>query len=282
MSWLRSQLVLLAAVVATASGCTSLWNRDSAVPASSLSHAPGKHAMRVSQFVFYSEFPLKEQGPLLQELSVLRDRLHRDLKLPPSTSIVQVFLFEDQARYESYMKLRYPDLPRRRAFFIAQPAAGGGAEDLFVFTYWGDNIRQDLRHELTHAILHASLRDVPLWLDEGLAEYYELPPDQNGINAGHVELLKAGPFEPNLSRLELLTDVKHMERAEYRESWAWVHFLFHGLPEGKKALLDYLHATRKNGAAGPSLSSTLCEIRPLLNDDLRKYLSSLQAPAPKK
>ena len=33
----------------------------------------------------------------------------------------------------------------------------------------------DLRHETTHAVLHGLLPMVPLWLDEGLAEYFEAP-----------------------------------------------------------------------------------------------------------
>ena len=41
----------------------------------------------------------------------------------------------------------------------------------------GDHLRTDLRHELTHALLHGVLKDVPLWLDEGLAGFFELPPD---------------------------------------------------------------------------------------------------------
>ena len=56
-----------------------------------------------------------------------------------------------------------------------QPRRFGGEEDLLVYTYWGDRIQQDLRHELTHALLHSVLKDVPLWLDEGLAEYFEMP-----------------------------------------------------------------------------------------------------------
>ena len=88
---------------------------------------------------------------------------------------MQVYLFEDRDAYERFMQSRYPNLPRRRAFFVAQPRGVGGGDDLLVYTFWGERIRQDLRHELTHALLHSVLKDVPLWLDEGLAEYFELP-----------------------------------------------------------------------------------------------------------
>src|SRR5437660_5823070 len=120
------------------------------------------------------------------------------------------------------MRGRYPDLPRRRAFFVAQPRSAGGSEELLVYTFYGEHIQQDLRHELTHALLHSVLRDVPLWLDEGLAEYFELPPDKGGVNPQHLDHLRRTPkpFQPNLARLEGLSQVQQMTPAEYREAWA--------------------------------------------------------------
>src|SRR5262245_5277310 len=57
---------------------------------------PGKCALRVSQFVFLSDFELQRDAPLFQELAQLRDQLYKDLQLPPSHTLVQVFLFEDR------------------------------------------------------------------------------------------------------------------------------------------------------------------------------------------
>src|SRR5687767_6098962 len=106
---------------------------------------PGKHSLRVSQFVFHSDVELPRNQPLFKDLSNLREQVYKDLQLPPSSNLVQVYLFEDRDKYEKYMKTRYPDLPKRRAFFVAQPRRLGGTEDLLVFTYWGDRIQQDLR-----------------------------------------------------------------------------------------------------------------------------------------
>src|SRR5581483_4593432 len=155
--------------------------------------APGKHQFRVAQFVFLSDFEIQRSLPLFKELSQMREQVYKELRLPASDREVFVYLFEDQERYEKYMQAKHPDLPKRRAFFLAQPRRLGGTEDLLVFTYWGNRIHQDLRHELTHALLHSVLKDVPLWLDEGLAEYYETPPGWNGANAQHVENLLAAP-----------------------------------------------------------------------------------------
>jgi hypothetical protein len=238
---------------------------------------PGKHSSRVSQYVFLYDFELKKDVPLFEELGDLRDQVYKELQLPNSgNSLVQVYLFEDKDRYERFMHAKYPDLPKRRAFFVAQPRSVGGAEDLLVYTYWGDRIRQDLRHELTHALLHSVLKDVPLWLDEGLAEYYELPPEKHGTNQNHLEQIRrAGDaFKPDLERLENLKEVQQMTPAEYRESWAWVHLMLREKPEGKTALLNYLQQLRSNPKPGP-IEPKLAEVFPELSAALEKHLEGI-------
>jgi hypothetical protein len=235
---------------------------------------PGKFSMRLSQYVFLSDFELKRDLPLFQDLADLRDQVYRELELPSASNLVQVFLFEDRERYERFMHARYPDLPKRRAFFVAQPRSVGGGEDLYVYTYWGDRVREDLRHELTHALLHSVLKDVPLWLDEGLAEYFELPPEARGVNARHLELLRRGPFKPELARLEQLGLVQQMTPAEYREAWAWVHLMLRDKPEGKAVLLRYLAQLRTNPTPGP-LEPQLVRVYPAAGDALQQHLAQL-------
>jgi hypothetical protein len=241
--------------------------------------APCKRSLRVSQFAFLSDFELQRNLPIFRELSDLRDQVYKDLQLPSANTVIQVYLFEDRARYERFMLAKYPDLPKRRAFFVAQPRSVGGTEDLLVYTYWGDRIQQDLRHELTHALLHSVLKDVPLWLDEGLAEYFEVPPDWNGTNYRHLGLLRHGPdgsFKPDLGRLEQLNEVQQMTPAEYREAWAWVHFMLRTKPEAKAVLLAYLQQLRTNPNPGP-LGPRLVAVTPALDDALNRHLDQLEA-----
>ena len=156
----------VACALALLTGCDSLFkNRDTDPPAATIAPPalPGKAgAHRVSQFVFYSDSSLKPNAPLFDELSRLRDQIFRDLRLPPSNTIVQVYLFDDQDKYDHYMRFRYPELPKRRAFFVAHPGTPGGPRELLVFTFWGDHVRQDLQgrfadavaEEVRHALLH--------------------------------------------------------------------------------------------------------------------------------
>jgi hypothetical protein len=218
---------------------------------------PSKHSFPVSQFVFVSDFEVQHNLPIFKELSNLRERVYSELRLPPSSTKVLVYLFEDEERYQRFMRAKYPELPKRRAFFLAQPRRLGGSDDLLVYTYWGDRLQQDLRHELTHAILHSVLKDVPLWLDEGLAEFFEIPASWRDVNPSHLDQLRQPGVRFDLARLEQLTDVQQMTPAEYREAWAWTHLMLRstkdakGAKDAKSALLSYLRELRTNPQPGP-------------------------------
>ena len=81
-----------------------------------------------------------------------------------------------KAHVRSFFRDRYPDFPKRRAFFVETDT------QLAVYAQWGDRVAEDLRHEVAHGYLHAIVPSIPLWLDEGLAEYFEVPRGQNGLN----------------------------------------------------------------------------------------------------
>ena len=75
-----------------------------------------------------------------------QDRLRRDVAATG----------EIRERYERFIKAKYPELPKRRAFFVAQPRSVGGAEDLLVYTYWGERINQDLRAKVANMVVEAT------------------------------------------------------------------------------------------------------------------------------
>jgi hypothetical protein len=277
-------------LLALALGCHSLnlLSRDRAEDRAGRDQAaldvptPRRYCFRLPPYVFFADFEVDRKLPLFDDLARLRDQVYQELQLPPGSAVVQVYLFENEERYRRFMRARYPRLPSRRAFFVAEPRPLGGGDDLLVYTFWGDRIQQDLRHELTHALLHGVIRDVPLWLDEGLAEYFELPPGQDGVNASHLRHLcaaDAGGFLPGLARLEGLSEVDKMERPEYREAWAWVHLMLRSSPEAKKVLLGYLgylqrlrlRAEEKPDPLGPRLAAVF----PAPEEALKQHLARL-------
>jgi hypothetical protein len=248
-------------------------------PAAVSTTPPGKHATRRDYYVLYHDFEIDRADPLFAELDALPEQVFGELRLPPSNSVVQVFLFDTQERYERYMRAKYRNLPNRRAYFIAEPRAGG-ADELKIFTWMGDHLATDLRHELTHALLRGVLKEVPLWLDEGLAGYFELPPHQGGVNPQHLDTLRRTPFRPDLAKLETLTEVAQMEKPQYREAWAWVHLMLRGDPAARKVLHDYLQSLRTDPRPGPLLP----KLRDALSDPelaLVDHLATMETPNPR-
>jgi hypothetical protein len=241
--------------------------------------APSKFSLRVAPYVFLSDFEITTDLPLFRELAGLRDQVYRELKLPTGNDVIQVYLFQDRPHYKEFMAKHHPKLPDRRAFFLLKTSAMGAGRDLLVYAYQDARIQQDLRHELTHALLHSVLKDVPIWLDEGLAEYFELPKENHGINRDHVDTLRRPgvPIKFDLARLESIQEVNDMKAPEYCEAWAWVHFLLHGPPEGRSILLGYL-AQLRHDAHPPPLTPQLLKALGTLDDLMEKHLAGIDWP----
>lgn len=196
---------------------------------------PFAHEMQREQIVMHSDFSLIKHERLLDELCAQRDLLADKLGLPNSEMPIHVYLFADEASYYDFLDLRFPGFPHRRAIFVETSV------ELAVYGYLGDHIAEDLRHEVTHGYLHAALPHLPLWLDEGLAEYFEVGPYQKGLNSAHLTYLKnQHNFQPNMPRLEQLASGAEMTQRDYAESWAWVHFLLESDVDKAHLLTDYL------------------------------------------
>jgi len=274
---------LLVVGLMLACGCESL--RQQSVPEptvaaaaapSSSSRRPNRHWLRVGPFIIQSDRKLDAQDPVFRELAELPEQIALELDLPIQDVLVQVFLFDSAESYDDYMKQRYPRLPKRRAYFLAEHRVGGG-DDLLVYTWPSEHLAKDLRHELTHALLHGTLKAVPLWLDEGLAGFFELPPRMQGVNAHHLDVLRRGPFQPDLARLEKLTQVQQMETPEYREAWAWVHLMLRGDVAARQTLLAYLKELRELPNPAP-LQPRLQEVLTDPNLALAEHLARTDYP----
>ncbi|HEV8004116.1 MAG TPA: lipopolysaccharide kinase InaA family protein [Planctomycetaceae bacterium] len=233
---------------------------------------PVKHQVKCEQLLVLSDFKLQKDHELIRELSTLREQEARLLELPLQRDPVVVYLFNNETEYRKYMAVTYPKLPPRSAYFV------GSSTELAVYTHWGQSVREDLRHEYTHGLLHSAMKRVPLWLDEGLAEYFEISgPQPGGLNreyATKLSKLLAQGWKPNMKRLEALGDDAQMRRSDYQEAWAWVHFMLHGSPEAKHVLLSYLTDLRTNPNP-KSISSRLAAECPDFQERSMSYMARL-------
>ena len=260
----RTAAIALLLLALGASGCATMGGAGRAT-------MPTRYEREAGPFTVFTNAPLEADAPAIRQLQALGRQLEATLgvRVDPRATPVEVYILDDREAFTRFLKENYPSFPPRRAFFLAQ----GGRR--VVYTHLGDRLEEDLRHEATHALLHAAIGDVPLWLDEGLAEYFEGPRGDGGLNAEHLGRLPrdlAAGWSPDLPRLEGLKDVCAMTPRDYRESWAWVHYLLDGPDAGRAALLAYLAdlrtspapaplSTRIDGAPGPRLLAHLERLR---------------------
>jgi len=91
-------------------------------------------------------------------------------------------------------------------------------------------------HEYTHAFFRYNFRGLPLWLDEGLAEFYgntSIDSKESGVgipNANQIRTLKENKFLPidqlvTIDRSSPLYNTREHSGIFYAESWALVHYL---------------------------------------------------------
>jgi len=237
-----------------------------------LKEMPTEEQEPAQQLIFHSDFPLPQEHRLLRELTLERDDICRVLELPCSEEPIHVYLFRDSESYGQYVTKQFPKVPHRRAFFVESDTR------LAVYAHWGDRIAEDLRHEVAHGYLHAVVSGLPLWLDEGLAEYFEVPRGHGGLNRPHVELLAEmlaqKGWQPDLPRLETLLEAGEMEQKDYAESWAWVHFLLETEPDRHALLIEHLRKLREEGSVEP-LSKRLASLYVHPEQTLAEYILSL-------
>ncbi len=199
-------------------------------------------------FVCRAEFPLAEIETLLSQLPHIQAELVEALEIPASRERIELFLFRGKATYDRHLARYLPKVTYRRALYVKDKGPGR------VYAYRGSHFDADLRHEVTHALLHGALPVVPLWLDEGLAVYFENPPDKRVFDSPQWESVRWALRLGGLRRLENLENkrrVEDMERGDYRSAWAWVHFMLHGPPEARAELVRFFADIQAGRPVGP-------------------------------
>jgi len=224
-------------------------------------------------FRCHASFPLGDLTPLFQELSALEAELQRTLAMPPAQQPIDVFLLENEREHRNLLKQLFPRVPYRRALYVQRSGRGS------VYAYRHSELAIDLRHECTHALLHTNLPMVPLWLDEGLAEYFEMPAHKRASGHPHFSKLR-WPLRffglvHAIESLEGCRDLSDMGGAEYRSSWAWVHFMLHGPLPAHRALVQYLGDIRHGNPPG-QLSERLARAVPNADKQMVRHFKQWQ------
>lgn len=194
-----------------------------------------------------ADFDLQDDSQVLQEVRNLKMELRDDLGIPFSNDKIHVRIFRDGTTFAEFTRQHFPQLNGRRALFVVERG------EYYVYAIWSESVLSDLRHELTHAYLNSSVGTLPLWLDEGLAEYYEVAGVPGRLNREHLPWLAdgmhTGKWQPDLERLATLAKPEQMNGTDYAEAWLWVHYLMQN--QRSDIIRGYLVARRDKQIVDP-------------------------------
>lgn len=214
--------------------------------------------LSVGRFEIHCDFQPKAQAELVRELQSMSADIQRLLQVQQSEQPVHIVLFQTPDEYRRYMTNYFPKLPQRRALFIKDRGPG------MLFTHWHKDVATDLRHEISHAVVNSQKSMLPLWLDEGLAEYFEVQAESRFHGNGYLREIagrcKRG-FVPQMSHLESVQELSQFGDSQYRDSWSWVHFMLHRSGETRQMLIRYLQVSR-DGSEQLPLSRQLDQLLP--------------------
>jgi tetratricopeptide (TPR) repeat protein len=154
----------------------------------------------------------------------------------------RVYGFRDRASLEPFLPGSAPGESRVTGYFRS-----GSAENVIVLNLEGGipAFERVLFHEYVHLVLSLSARRLPLWLEEGLSEYYagtrlgEREAEVGVPDPRHRALLQQVPL---LSFEELVSaqDAGQTASLFYARSWALVHYLLAEAQTGRIRLGRYL------------------------------------------
>jgi hypothetical protein len=201
-------------------------------------------------FIVVGDVSARDLRATATKLEGFRETLRRVLPAVTSSSPVPtvVVVFPSDEAFTPF-KPTYQGKPKS----IAGYAAPGSGISYIAMLNAGEYSDRVIFHEYTHMIVANAVTRVPVWLNEGLAEFYSSfalmdggkraqigrPLEEhlrvlNGaVRIPLVELLKADASSPLYNEQNRASDF-------YAESWALTHMLLNGQPSRSAELSDYL------------------------------------------
>ncbi|MEZ5351281.1 MAG: hypothetical protein R2762_01480 [Bryobacteraceae bacterium] len=162
----------------------------------------------------------------MEQLEQLRQVFGQSSGSPATPLPLRVFVFKSEREFA-----RLRPTPHTRAFF-----QGGPERDLIVALDAGEQTTRALNHEYIHAVLNHSTSSLPLWLEEGTAEFYStIRVDEDRLTLGlpipeHPRTLATGGWLGHdeffaSGRGSQLHNEARRVGAFYAQSWAMAHML---------------------------------------------------------
>lgn len=237
--------------------------------------------LRTASFTLFSSAGEKDTRRLGADLERLRDAL---AQISPGLALsspypTYIFIFKNADSFRPYQRL-----------YNGKPLDSGGyflSRELANYVAINGDQRGDERdivyHEYLHYVLRNSYTSLPLWLNEGLAEYYstfEVGEAEARIGKPipeHVLWLRRNPPIPLTTLFAVDQDSPEYNEtsrrgAFYAQSWALVHYLLSGSPERRRQASEYLRLTQDGGSPDAIFQQAFGTDPAVLERELKVYV----------
>jgi tetratricopeptide (TPR) repeat protein len=209
--------------------------------------------VKTASFTLFSNAGERDTRRVGEDLERLRDAL---AQLSPGLTLTApfptwIYVFKNTASMQPYERLYEGKPSEASGYFLAHAQGNYVAVD--------DSLKADptavVHHEYFHYVARNNYGDLPVWLHEGLAEYYStFQLSKNEALVGlpierHVQWLRKNPWIPLAQLFTIdLNSKDYNEKARrgafYAESWALTHYLLSGKPERRSQLQELLRLTK--------------------------------------
>lgn len=237
-------------------------------------------ALQAGEFVIYSSASEGETTRIATDLLRMREALGKVTRLSVrAPKPTYVFVFKTKRSFAPYREAIFGGrsegvgggfLASRLANFIVVDGEANGGVDRVVY------------HELAHYFIRNTVIGLPLWLDEGLAEYYSTftaRGDQVSVGwpiPSHIVALRREPLLPLTKHFAIEQDSPDYiddgrQKMFYAQSWALVHYFLGGDDARRERLDRFIDAIRDGKSvaeATPLLGATDAE----LEHEVRTYI----------
>lgn len=238
--------------------------------------------VNAAEFHIFSNASDRETQQIATNLLRMREAVGKVTQLTVRSPMpMNVFVFRNERAFAPF---RDAIFQRRNATVTGGFLAGQSANYVVLQSDVGEGADRVVFHELTHYFLRNTVAGLPLWFNEGMAEYYStFTTSGDNVNIGkaipeHVAYLRDGNTMP-LPQLFAI-DVHSPDYGEgrrqgafYAESWALIHYLLAGNPERRPQLLEFLALLRAGKPVDDAFTTAFKAKYIELERELRNYLN---------
>ncbi len=225
---------------------------------------------------------LRDIALQIEQFQVVVSGLIRNADRPPAIPTI-VYVVGTRKALDPLVPL-YKGKPANLAGFFGQST---DLNHIVMCLEGFDESTQIAYHEYTHLLVRNAVRTLPVWLNEGLAEYYstyQLIDRGKAATVGRAQrdhiLLLRERYLPIATLIDVDQSSPMYNEGErrtifYAESWALTHYLMVARPNGGEAINRYVRELAEGRPPMEAFTNAFGKTPVELDNELRGYLRSL-------